>query len=106
MDALTEECRLDGIECSHLKVPIECTPIYRAYCEEKGLFSVAGTDCHSNEDIEELLTCHGGKEAWLDEFLERLDGKLGGRRRGRVADATVDGEQWSVDWKRSWKSEV
>ncbi|RKX36048.1 MAG: hypothetical protein DRP71_01755 [Verrucomicrobia bacterium] len=75
MDALTEECRLDGIECAHLKVPVECSPIYRAYCEEKGLFSVAGTDCHSDEDIEELLTCHGGKEKWLDEFLERLEEK-------------------------------
>jgi predicted metal-dependent phosphoesterase TrpH len=73
MDALTEECQLDGIECAHLSVPVECTPIYRAYCEEKGLFSTAGTDCHSDEDVDRLLSCHGGQEAWLDEFLERLD---------------------------------
>jgi len=74
MDGLVEECRLDGIECAHLSVPLECTPVYRAYCEEKGLFSVAGTDCHSDGDIEELLSCHGGEEIWLEEFLERLEG--------------------------------
>jgi predicted metal-dependent phosphoesterase TrpH len=74
MDALVEECSLDGVECAHLSVPLDVTPIYRAYCEEKGLFSIAGTDCHSDEHVQSILTCHGGQEAWLDEFLERLDG--------------------------------
>ncbi|RKX30822.1 MAG: hypothetical protein DRP71_14405 [Verrucomicrobia bacterium] len=72
MDALVEECGLDGVECAHLSVPLEYTPIYRTYCEEKGLFSTSGTDCHSDEDVEAMLTCHGGPEAWLDEFLERV----------------------------------
>ena len=74
MDALVDECGLDGVECAHLSVPLEFTPVYRDYCEEKGLFSTAGTDCHSDDVIERMLTCHGGQEAWLDEFLERLDG--------------------------------
>lgn len=72
MDALVAECGLDGIECAHLSVPLEFTPIYRSYCEEKGLFSTSGTDCHSDEDVEAMLTCHGGPEFWLDEFLERI----------------------------------
>lgn len=72
MDALVEECGLDGIECAHLTVPLEYTPIYRSYCEEKGLFSTSGTDCHSDEDVQRKLTRHGGREEWLDEFLERI----------------------------------
>ena len=74
MDALVHECGLDGVECAHLSVPLEFTPVYRGYCEEKGLFSTAGTDCHSDDEIERMLTCHGGQEAWVDEFLECLDG--------------------------------
>lgn len=72
MDALVEECGLDGVECAHLTVPLDHTPVYRAYCEEKGLFSTAGTDCHSDDAVRNLLTRHGGEEAWLDELLERL----------------------------------
>lgn len=72
MDALVEECGLDGIECAHLSVPLDLTPVYRAYCEEKGLFSTAGTDCHSDDDVRNLLTRHGGCEEWCEEFLDRL----------------------------------
>jgi predicted metal-dependent phosphoesterase TrpH len=73
MDALVDECGLDGVECAHLSVPLELTPVYRGYCRKKGLFSTAGTDCHSDEDIDRLLTCHGGQETWLDEFLEKFE---------------------------------
>ena len=72
MDTLAEECSLDGIECAHLSVPLDFTPVYRAYCEEKGLFSTSGTDCHSDEEVQSLLTRHGGEEVWLDEFLDRV----------------------------------
>ena len=74
MDALREECRLHGIECAHRSVPLEFTELYRAYCKQHGLFSTGGSDCHSDADVQEHLSFHGGKEQWLDEFLERPDG--------------------------------
>ncbi|MCZ7647762.1 MAG: PHP domain-containing protein [Planctomycetota bacterium] len=72
MDALREECALDGIECAHQGVPPEFTPRYRAYCERHGLFSTGGSDSHSQEDIDRRFAGHGGGAAWLAEFLERL----------------------------------
>ena len=69
MDTLRQECQLDGIECAHPRVPPEFTPIYRAYCVEHGLFSVGGSDSHSDDDIQELFAGHGGADEWLDEFL-------------------------------------
>lgn len=73
MDALREECALDGIECAHLSAPMEFTRKYRAYCARHGLFSCGGSDCHSDEDVQKLLGRHGGEEEWLDELLERLE---------------------------------
>jgi len=72
MDALREECRLDGIECAHQSVPAEFTPVYRAYCEANGLFSVAGSDCHNEPDIPDRFAVHIGEAHWLDEFLDAL----------------------------------
>ena len=72
MDKLRLECQLDGIECAHRQVPPEFTPIYRAYCLEHGLFSVAGSDSHTLGDIRELFAAHGGADEWLDEFLDGL----------------------------------
>ena len=72
MDALRQECQLDGIECDHRSVPPEFTPIYRQYCVEHGLFSVGGSDSHSDEDIQEFFAGHGGPDEWLDEFLGSL----------------------------------
>ena len=72
MDALRRECQLDGIECAHFLVPPEFTSIYREYCVEHGLFSVGGSDCHTDEDIQEYFASHGGDEEWLDEFLACL----------------------------------
>jgi predicted metal-dependent phosphoesterase TrpH len=72
MDALCDECGLDGIECAHPSVPLEYTRLYRAYCVRKGLFSVGGSDCHAEAEIQELLGHHIGEDAWLDEFLESL----------------------------------
>jgi predicted metal-dependent phosphoesterase TrpH len=72
MDQLRVECSLDGLECSHPAVPAEYWPVYRAYCEEHGLVSTAGTDCHTDEEVRRLLGRHSGPEEWLGEFLERL----------------------------------
>ena len=72
MDALRQECQLDGIECAHRRIPPEFTPIYREYCVEHGLFSVGGSDSHSDEDIQESFAGHGGGDVWLDEFLACL----------------------------------
>ena len=72
MDKLRLECQLDGIECAHRQVPPEFTPIYRAYCVEHGLFSVAGSDSHTLGDIQELFAGHGGADEWLYEFLDCL----------------------------------
>jgi len=74
MDALRHECRLDGIECAHPKVPKELTPVYRAYCVEHGLFSVAGSDSHTPDDYQSQLGRHSGQLEWLDEFLARAAG--------------------------------
>jgi predicted metal-dependent phosphoesterase TrpH len=72
MDRLRVECALDGLECSHRAVPPEYWPVYRAYCLEHALVSTAGTDCHEDKEVRELLGQHGGEEKWLNEFLERL----------------------------------
>ncbi len=72
MDALRDECGLDGIECAHRSVPPEYKRLYRAYCERHGLVSVGGSDCHAEAEIEDALAAHGGADEWLDEFLERL----------------------------------
>jgi len=69
MDALRDECTLDGIECAHPSVPPEYTRLYRRYCERHGLFSVGGSDCHADAEIQGLFGRHVGEEAWLDEFL-------------------------------------
>jgi predicted metal-dependent phosphoesterase TrpH len=73
MDALRAECQLDGIECAHPAVPLELTPVYRQYCRQHGLLSTAGTDCHCDREIDQMLGCHGGEEPWLDELLERVE---------------------------------
>ena len=72
MDAIREECDLDGIECGHGSVPPEYTRIYREYCIRHGLFSVAGSDCHDDEEIPTLFARHGGETEWLGEFMDRL----------------------------------
>jgi predicted metal-dependent phosphoesterase TrpH len=72
MDALREECCLDGIECAHPGVPLEYTWLYRQYCERHGLFSVGGSDCHSDAEVIELFGQHAGEEAWLGEFLDAV----------------------------------
>ena len=72
MDALRLECRLDGIECAHPRVPPPLTEVYRAYCLEHGLVSTAGTDCHTERNIAQFLGGHGGQESWLGEVLDRL----------------------------------
>lgn len=74
MDQLRSECSLDGIECAHPNVAPELTPIYRDYCRRHGLVSVAGSDAHTAEDIDRWMGRHGGDAAWLEEFLDRLDG--------------------------------
>jgi hypothetical protein len=73
MDALCKECSLDGIECAHPSVPPEYTRLYREYCIQRGLFSVGGSDCHSDAEVEGLFGRHLGEEVWLDELLGRLD---------------------------------
>jgi predicted metal-dependent phosphoesterase TrpH len=73
MDSLVEECGLHGIECAHPSVAPELRPVYRDYCQRRGLLSFGGSDCHSNEDISKALGRHGGDPAWLEEILDRLD---------------------------------
>lgn len=72
MDTLREECQLDGVECAHKSVPAEFTPVYRAYCVERGLFSTGGSDSHGEDDVQAGLAGHGGPDEWLDELLERV----------------------------------
>lgn len=83
MDTLREECHLDGIECINKNnIPPEYTRLYREYCVQHKLFSVAGSDCHSDEDIPRVFAHHSGfpsyegSDKWLDEFLARLDAGL------------------------------
>ena len=71
MDGLRKECHADGLECAHKDIPPEFTPIYRDYCLKHGLFCVAGSDCHHEINFDTIAR-HGGREQWLDEFLERL----------------------------------
>lgn len=82
MDTLREECCLDGIECiNKSKIPPDYTRLYREYCVKHELLSVAGSDCHSDEDIPDILAHHKGfapyegSGKWLDEFLDRLDSR-------------------------------
>lgn len=75
MDALREECDLDGIECAHPGIPYDYSSRYRAYCDRNNLFSVAGSDCHSDDDANSNFARHGGDEVWLDEFLDILDSR-------------------------------
>jgi predicted metal-dependent phosphoesterase TrpH len=72
MDALCDECCLDGIECAHPSVPPAYTRLYRDYCVREGLFSVGGSDCHSDDEVNGLFGGHIGEEHWLDEFLDVL----------------------------------
>jgi predicted metal-dependent phosphoesterase TrpH len=72
MDALCDECSLDGIECAHPSVPPEYTRLYRAYCVRHGLFSVGGSDCHADSEVERLFGRHLGEDGWLDELLDAL----------------------------------
>jgi predicted metal-dependent phosphoesterase TrpH len=84
MDALRDECQLDGIECAHRMVPPELTKFYRDYCEKYDLISTGGSDSHNPEDIvnqasngqsdtEPRFARHLGEDAWLEEFLERIE---------------------------------
>ena len=72
MDVLCDECHLDGVECAHPSVPPEYTKLYRAYCVQHGLFSVGGSDCHADGEVQTLFGRHAGEAAWLDEFLDSL----------------------------------
>ncbi len=72
MDALRDECLLDGIECAHPAVPIELRGVYREYCEAHGLLSTGGSDCHFIEGIDAQLGSHGGPEQWWEEIEARL----------------------------------
>jgi predicted metal-dependent phosphoesterase TrpH len=72
MDALRDECNLDGIECAHPSVPAQYSQLYRAYCERYGLFSAGGSDCHADAETQNLFARHDGADGWLDEFLDRL----------------------------------
>ncbi len=74
MDTLRVECALDGIECAHTRsIPPEYGAAYRKYCRKHSLFSVGGSDCHGDQgDLENRFARHGGKDEWLDEFLERI----------------------------------
>ncbi len=84
LDALREECGLDGIECAHRRVPPELTLFYRDYCIKHNMVSTGGSDSHDQRDSNPYpgpwghttarrFGCHIGEAAWLDEFLERLD---------------------------------
>ena len=80
MEAIREECHLDGIECvNKSNIPPEYTRLYREYCVQHGLLSTVGSDCHSDEDIPYIFAYHKGfpghegSDEWLDEILERLD---------------------------------
>lgn len=77
MDTFRKECDLDGIECAHPKVAPELTPVYRAYCQEFGLVSTAGSDSHHIEDIEARFGQFGQEEEWLAEFLSRVEERTG-----------------------------
>jgi hypothetical protein len=72
MDALRETFQLDGVECAHM--PPSQVKACRAYCVRHGLFSVAGTDLHRCDTVSRLGS-HGGSNDWLDEFLDRLEGR-------------------------------
>ena len=75
MDALRDVCQLDGIECAHSTVPPKYGARYRVYCEQHGLFSTGGSDCHDESSIDQMFARHGGPAAWLDEFLAVIDGR-------------------------------
>ena len=71
MDHLRELFRLDGVECAHHSVPVEMTPVYRAYCREHGLLSSAGSDLHTT--ISDIFANLASEDSWLDEMLERVE---------------------------------
>ena len=73
MDALREEIHFDGVESAHRSITPELSAVFRAYCEEHGLYSTGGSDCHQEEDVPARFAAHGGQEAWLDEFMERVE---------------------------------
>jgi len=84
LDALRDECQLDGIECAHPRVSPELTLFYRDYCKKHGLISTGGSDCHHASQIlrqasngqtneEPKFARHIGEDVWLDEFLERIE---------------------------------
>ena len=72
MDALREEIEFDAIECAHPRVPAELSFLYRDYCREHRLLSTAGSDSHTEADVESKFAKHGGPTAWMDELAERL----------------------------------
>jgi predicted metal-dependent phosphoesterase TrpH len=79
LDELREAIRFDGVECAHDTTPPALTPVYRKYCEERGLVSSAGSDCHADPDnnphgigVRHEFARHIGEDSWLDELLERL----------------------------------
>ena len=76
MDHLRELFSLDGVECAHIDVPAEMTPVYRAYCKEHGLLSSAGSDLHTN--ISDKFANLASEDRWLDEILERVELHHGG----------------------------
>lgn len=85
MDALREELDFEGIECAHDSIPEELTAFYRGYCVKHGLFSTAGSDCHSDPAdnpcqiaLGHKVAQHIGKPEWLAEIFQRL--KSGARR--------------------------
>ena len=74
MDALREECALDGIECAHTRVDPALGAEYEGYCAEHGLLCVAGSDGHDEAALKGMLGRHGGKEAWVEALMERVKG--------------------------------
>jgi 3',5'-nucleoside bisphosphate phosphatase len=72
MDALREECRLDGIECMHWRTKPELTPLHRAYCVKHKMFSNGGSDSHTTDDHQKLMGKYGTPEEWWREVEERL----------------------------------
>ncbi len=73
LDSLKDELQLDGMECAHTRINPEMSKSLRKYCKNNGLFSTAGSDNHSKQEITNLVGKHGGDNSWLEEFLEHLD---------------------------------
>lgn len=75
MDALSDECDLNGIECVHPSVPFEYAQLYRKCCQRYAFFSVGGSDCHTGVDVGCAFALHRGADEWLGEFLECLQAR-------------------------------